>query len=215
MKLAFLGLILSMMFIDSVLAKSAKPIGEEFWFSAGYEYKFSKDFSINYTNEQRFELNNDEEKSIYNEVKPSYEILKDLTIDAGFRLRTKVENTNPEYISSLTYKYTILDFDLSGRLRYHKKIENDNATKDYLRVKFILKHEIIKDLNIKVQTEYFYRFLYDNGDRFDKNRSGLELDWEFVKNWDLSAFWLYENEFNTKKPTDTRVFGISLSFEFK
>jgi hypothetical protein len=214
MKYAVLILTAFIISIIPAQSKKAKSTGDEFWLESGYQYRLSKSFSIDYTLEQRFELNNDEEKTIYNEIKPSYKLFKGLTIDGGLRLRTKVYNTSLEYLSSLTYKYSIKKFDLSARLRYHKKIENDNTTKDYLRTKFSLAYEITKKIAVQAQTEFFYRCLYDYGDRFDKSRSGLDLDWAFAKNWELSGFWLYEHEFNTNKPNDTRIYGLSISLKF-
>lgn len=196
-------------------AKKFKPIINEFWLTTAYKYEYNKKLALEYTYEQRFELNGDKEKSVYNEITPSYKIFKNLSIDAGLRLRTKESNTNMEYLSSLSYKQSLWLFDLSCRLRYHYKIENDNSSKDYLRVKFDTDYDFTNYLSLQVQTEFFYHFNYDLGDRFDKSRSGFELDWEFIKNWDLSAFWLYEHEFNIKKPNDTRVYGVSISLKFK
>ena len=215
MKNIYLLIIIFILSFNQLQAKKYKSISEEFWVSSGYEYSLLKSFYIDYSLEQRFELNNNKEKSIYNEVKPSYKINKDLTIDVGIRLRTKAINTNLEYLSSLTYKFSIKNFDFSTRLRYHFKFENDNSSKQYIRAKFTLKHEIVNNLVLQANSEFFYHYFYDAGDRFDKSRSGIELEYEFAKNWEIAPFWLYEHEFNTNKPNDTRIYGLSLSVKFK
>lgn len=189
-----------------------KPVGQELWLGAGIKYEFLKDWEVFGEFESRKETTGNERTTNLFDLGVAYDFNKNVSANIATRIRDKQDRTDLEYIIAINGRYKFKPFELSGRLRYHRKYEKDDTPNNYLRIKLSLEYNITKDLSVQVQSEAFYLFLFDNGDRFDKLRSGVELDYEIIKSLKISAYWLYEDEFNVNKPQDTRIFGTGLKY---
>lgn len=190
-----------------------KPVGQEIWVSGGLSYEFINNWEVFGEFESRNETTGKEETTNLIDLGVSYDISKSISATIASRIRDKEDRTDLEWIAAINGKYKIKPFEISGRIRYHRKYEKDDTPNDYFRFKLALEYNITKELSIQAQSEAFYLFLFDPGDRFDKLRSGFELDYEIFNNFKISAFWLYEDEFNVKKPQDTRIFGLGLKYK--
>lgn len=199
-------------FSYSVLFSAEKPVGQEVWLGAGIKYEFVKDWEVFGEFESRNETTGKEETTNLYDLGVAYDFNKYVSANIATRIRDKQDRTDLEYLMAIIGNYKFKPFELSGRMRYHRKYEKDDTPNNYFRIKLSLEYNITKELSLQVQSEAFYLFLFDDGDRFDKLRSGVELDYEIIKSFKISAFWLYEDEFNVKKPQDTRIFGLGLKY---
>ena len=195
-------------FSYSVLFSGEKPVGQELWLGGGIKYEFLKDWEVFGEFESRKETTGKSETTNLFDLGVAYDLNKYVSANIATRIRDKRDRTDLEYLMAIIGNYKFKPFELSGRLRYHRKYEKDDTPNNYLRMKLSFEYNITKDLSVQVQSEAFYLFLFDDGDRFDKLRSGVELDYEIINSLKISAFWLYEDEFNVKKPQDTRIFGL-------
>ncbi len=211
LKQIFILLFISIL-ISTRVYSAEKPVGQELWLGAGIKYEFVQDWEVFGEFESRKETTGKERTTNLLDLGIAYDFNKYISANIATRIRDKQDRTDLEYIMAINGKYKFKPFELSGRLRYHRKYEKDDTPNNYLRMKLALEYNITKDLSVQVQSEAFYLFLFDDGDRFDKLRSGVELDYEIIKSLKISAFWLYEDEFNVNKPQDTRIFGIGLKY---
>lgn len=213
MRLKQISIKLFILMLIAMKAYSAeKPVGQELWMGAGIKYEFVKDWEVFGEFESRNETTGKEETTNLFDLGVAYDFNKYVSANIATRIRDKQDRTDLEYIMAVNGKYKFKPLELSGRLRYHRKYQKDDTPNDYFRIKLSLEYNITKDLSVQVQSEAFYLFLFDDGDRFDKLRSGVELDYEIIKSLKISAFWSYEDEFNVKKPQDTRIFGIGVKY---
>lgn len=213
MRLKYISIKLFIVVLIATKAYSAeKPVGQELWLGAGIKYEFLKDWEVFGEFESRKETTGKEETTNLFDIGVAYDFNKYVSANIATRIRDKQDRTDLEYLMAIIGNYKFKPFELSGRLRYHRKYEKDDTPNNYFRLKLALEYNITKDLSVQVQSEAFYLFLFDNGDRFDKLRSGVELDYEIIKSLKISAYWLYEDEFNVNKPQDTRIFGTGLKY---
>lgn len=208
-------------FASAVLLPAAgnakdKPVAEAIWSGASIEYEFVKDYELELDYENRCKLNDDKAVTNLVDLGISHDFSKNLVAGLVFRLRCKQGDTDFEWKPYVTGKYKIIDpLTLSARLMYHHEYDKNDHPEEYARIRLMAEYEFSKSFSAKIRTEAFYHFAYDEGDRFDKTRSGIELEYKIIKPLSIALFWQYDNEFNENKNQDSRIFGLNLGYKFK
>ncbi len=195
------------------LYSQEKPVGDEIWQEYGLSWEFIKDFDVSLNYEKRRETSGKLRKTDLLDLGLSYRLNKRFSFKAGIRNRSKEDRNDIEWIIASYFKCKYERAEFAARIRFHRKYEKDDTPNNYIRLKLSSAYNFSKNLSVQVQSELFYLSFSGGTDKFDKLRSGIEFDYEIIKGLSFSGYWLYEDEFNVKKPQDTRIFGFGIKYK--
>lgn len=186
---------------------------------------FTKRFSANIGYEHRFNNFFTTYQALI-EPSVSYEIIKPLSIGAEWRImadqdiKRRIKYKQRGAIS-LRYKKTIGDFEL--KLKTAIQYGFDDLTNDTSnnRKKIINRNSIAVDYDLfgsRFTPFAGYEFFYDinnpNGGIINQSRTKLGTSYRISKASDLSAYYIFENEFNVANPVDAHIIGFSYEYKF-
>lgn len=211
-KISLASLAALLMIFGSLSAKEKPPVTEA-WTGAGLEYDISKKLEAALDYENRVQTDGGKSATNLYDFGLSYDLTKQLESGFVMRFKDKPSGMLYEFKPYVSYKYKFSDFAVKTRIMYENEFQNGNSPDHYFRFRTGLSYNISKKLEAEVKTEYFYHFSYDRGDRFNKNRSTVELSYEIAKPLEISAFWMYQNEMNERKMQDSRVWGLHLYYK--
>jgi hypothetical protein len=214
MKFVISLITLSILFsFESLFAKKVyiPYVGSESWNSIELSYNINRWIGIEFENESRFELDHEKSTKILNTIGISTKPLTFMKMDGLFRVRHKNSVPSIEFLIQETSKFSISNVDFKHRLRFQYKM------KDYERIwrnKFEINYEIIDNLTVGLSTESFYYLYSIDFGKFQEMRHEIFLEKGITKNIKVVLGFLYEIEFNIKKPKDARIYNIGLGFSF-
>lgn len=201
---------------ESSIAKKKYPIEDgNTWLSIGIKKNLPYNFQLSLSQELRYgDYSNNLHQSL-SDIGLIYKISKELKVSLSFRYRDIVidEETRDEIYSNFSYKNKINDFVISSRTRLHVKFRDNKESINNIRNLLSLGYEINKYIKPFVATEVFYRFLYDEGDRFSQARYSLGVDFIILEWLELEAFFTREEEYNNDKAINSNIIGLELGIE--
>jgi hypothetical protein len=182
------------------------------------------DASVDY--EHRFNNNLTTFDQALIEPSVSYTFIKSLSIGAEWRFmieqdqirRLSYKNRGTLFIR---YKKSIGDFDL--KLKTAIQYGFDELTVDFFsyQKKIINRNTISIDYNwfgTKFTPfagyEFFYHINNPNGGIINKSRLKLGTTYRISRASEISAYYIFENEFNVAYPVDANIIGFSYDFKF-
>jgi hypothetical protein len=114
---------------------------------------------------------------------------------------------------NLYINYKIDDIQLLYRFKYqYEFIREKDENEQHIRNRLKIRANYLNQLKPYLLTELYYRYDWSKGDRFDKYRLSLGLDWKINKMNTLTIFYMYEEEINVKSPNISNIFGLFYGF---
>ncbi len=215
-------LILIFLFLSIISTKDGmakqKTLKEErqVWFSGKLEYEINNKFEISIAQEIRLSKNYGVITQSISDIGGYFNPNNFFKIGLFYRFRQlpdKDENRSEIY-SNFTFKYELYDFDFSDRSRIHIKLRENKESINNFRNMLSVKYEQFKLIKPYVAAEIFYRFLFDEGDRFNQVRYYTGLKFEPYHDHQIDFYFMREEEFNTDKPFNSNVIGLEYSFHW-
>ncbi len=183
----------------------------ESWNSINLKYNFLKKFKLSYEGEARYELDYEKEKTYLNSLTFGYEFLNNVEVELSYRIKHKDLIPRNEYFVALNYAIDIRDFELDYRFMYQYKEKNYET---YLRNKFKLEYDFSKKFSTSLYNETFYNFTNLEFGEFEESRTGIAIEYEFIKDFEFELGFVYLSEFNVKKPKLARLIKTGLTYSF-
>ena len=211
----FLFLLVFFISISELKSQNVKSNDLQLWAAFELEFKLLNDLSLQLSDEMRFEKNIDQLDCNLIDVGLQYKITNFLKVSAAYRLKTRRDKTNDNvFLLATTASINLDRFDLSYRVRYenepYKENEKENNIRNRLAVQYNIKGSPISPF---VSGEIFYRFLYNKGDRFNRYKLRIGIEYKPVKNQKIELDYTYDSEFNMKKIDIKRIIGITYSID--
>jgi len=211
----FLFLLVLFISISELKSQNIKSNDLQLWAAFELEFKLFSDLSLQLSDEMRLEKNIDQLDYNLIDIGLQYKITDFLKVSATYRLKTRRDNTNDNvFLLASTASIDIDRFDLSYRVRYenepYKENEKENNIRNRLAVQYNIKGSPISPF---VSGEIFYRFLYNKGDRFNRYKLRIGIEYEPIKNQKIDLDYTYDSEFNMKKIDIKRIIGITYSID--
>jgi hypothetical protein len=106
-------------------------------------------------------------------------------------------------------------FDLDTRIRgQHSLYSDDKVAETYLRAKVKAKYNLKKNpLNPVADAEFYYN-PYITSRAFEVFRWSVGLEFELIKDLDLSFMYRFEREFNVVAPQQSNILIVAFSHDF-
>ncbi|HPS11758.1 MAG TPA: DUF2490 domain-containing protein [Prolixibacteraceae bacterium] len=155
----------------------------------------------------------------------SYEVIKPLTIGAEWRimadqnLKRRVSYKQRGAIS-LRYKKEIGDFDLKIKTAIQYGFDDLTNTSGNFN-KLINRNSVSIDYTIYkskfapfASYEFFYYLNDPHGGIINQSRLRAGTSYRLSKAAEISAYYLFENEFNVADPVDSHIVGFSFGYKF-
>lgn len=208
----FFSVFLFFLFSVSLFAKKeyVPYVGNETWNSLELNYKLNKFISIEYESEARIELDYEKNIKLLNTVGVGYNILKFYKLESFIRVRHKNSIPSVEYLIQGTVKYSFSNLDFKHRLRFQYKAKD---VERIWRNKLELSYNFLEKFKSGINSEAFLNVYTSNYSKIESFRHSIFLEYSLSDKVSIETAFMYENEFNTKKPKDARIYLIGLSFE--
>lgn len=193
------------------------------WTSVNIEKKITTDFSVELSEELRFNENISELGTVFTEVGGDYKLIKHVTVGASYRFiqRRRVDDfysLRHRYTFTATLRYKIKKMAINLRERYVTQYADINTSEDgkipqkYLGSKLTLKYDLEKKYTPFLYTELFYNLSIPEGNDFDNVRYAAGFEYEFNKKNSIELSYLVNKEFNVNNPLTSYVIEIAYNF---
>ena len=185
----------------------------QLWSAFDLKYKIINDLSFLFSEEMRFDENIDQFNCNLIDLGFQYKFTSYLRASAVYRFKSKRDKTNESiYIVAATASFDIKNFAFSHRTRWENEPYKENEKENNLRNRFGVKYKI-KNFPITPYTsaEVYYRFLYDTGDRFNRYKLRIGIEYEPIKKQKIELDYTYDSEFNMNKIDIKRIIGVTYS----
>ncbi len=199
------------------------------WTSVNLEKKITADFSLNLSEELRFNENISELGTAFTEFGGDYKLIKNLTAGISYRFiqKRRVDDfysTRHRLIFNLSYRHKIKKLSITLRERFQTQYADIYSSEDgkipehTLRSKLTLKYDFDKKYFPFIYTELFYQLNNPEGNELVNVRYAAGFEYEFNKRSSLDLFYLINKEINVNNPWTDYVIGVAYNFilpEFK
>lgn len=184
------------------------------WIGATLKRKVSDRVSVTIEQQTRTKNRLDDLHSSFLEAGVKYKFGKRYSVKTQLRYSIRNDARNTMRVS--------MDFGSKWRIKpaklmfkYRARFQNavvtytgENIT--YLRNRVSIEYKVSKKWKINTMYESFFRF--NDRNEFRTNRYGLGGTYSYSKRLDVDIFYLYDQEFNVKKPEHVGVFGVQLNW---
>lgn len=197
----------------------------QFWFAAGIKREIKYDLEVNLNTNLR--LNNfGELATLYQEASLKYTKLDWLRPSIEYRIVTKYdERRNYENSHRLNFnadfRHKIAQIKFGARLRYQMYIGGFISDGGDLDPAFRIKPHVSWDrpkskITPEASVELFYNPVYGPyGNRFNRVRYGLTLDFDLPKSNEISLTYYYGQKFSSKNNYNEHILSLEYTFEWK
>jgi len=190
---------------------------EELWTGAGIRYDVNKNFRLDLEQECRWKDHIGTFKFTYTEVGIRWRISKIFSLRGKYRyLFVPNDHDAGKYYldGNVDLSKKRFPLSLSYRLRYERGNEFVvSKTENWLRNQIELNWNMSKVADPFLGWENFRRL--DGINQARANRYSFGIDWRLSKILSLSSFYIFEDEFNVKKPQDRHIIGLRLTYRFR
>jgi hypothetical protein len=183
-------------------------VGNEIWNSAQIDYQASKKLSINYEFESRTELDYEKNQKFLNTFGIGYKVIPGIEINGLIRVRHKNSIPSFEYMLQETSKFSINKIEIKHRLRFQYKMKDFERI---LRNKFEVNYKLFDNFQIGINSESFLYLYHIDFSKFQEMRNSVFCEFSLSKMISIESGFMYETEFNVKKPKDARIYFLGLS----
>ena len=196
------------------------------WASVNLEKKFSKKFSIHFSEELRFNENISELGLFFSELTGEYQFSKMVSISGGYRFiqRRRLDDSysiRHRYLVNLNIKKKFGQVGTNFRLRYQSQYADVESSPDgkvpdnYLRPKLTLKYDLNKKYTPYISGEMFVDLNRPDGILFDNYRVEAGVDYEISKRSSIDLGYLISKEIQVKDPWTNYVIVVGWNYIFK
>lgn len=190
---------------------------KELWTGAGIRYDINRRFRMDIEQECRWKDQMGTFKFTYTEVGIRWRINRIFSIRGKYRYLFVPD----DYDGGKFYLDGNVDLSkkrfplsISYRLRYERGNEFVvSKMENWLRNQFEINWNMSKIADPYLGWENFRRL--DGINEARANRYSFGIDWRLSKIISLSSFYIFEDEFNVKKPLDRHIIGLRLTYRFR
>jgi len=190
---------------------------KELWTGAGIRYDINRRFRMDIEQECRWKDQMGTFKFTYTEVGIRWRINRMFSIRGKYRYLFVPD----DYDGGKFYLDGNVDLSkkrfplsISYRLRYERGNEFVvSKMENWLRNQFEINWNMSKIADPYLGWENFRRL--DGINEARANRYSFGSDWRLSKIISLSSFYIFEDEFNVKKPLDRHIIGLRLTYRFR
>lgn len=197
----------------------------QLWTNISLEKKLTKTFSLNFTEEVRFNENISEVGQFFSDLGGTYKISKAWRVSANYRFTNKrqVDNSYSKrhrYYLDLSFKKKFDLIVFSFRTRFQSQYADIYSSNDgtfpsyYSRNKLSLKLDLNKKYLPYLNAEMFYQLNNPDGNKVDNMRYSVGLEYEFNKRMGVDLFYMIQQEYNVKNPERDFVVGVGYKYSF-
>jgi len=192
----------------------------------GLQKDITKKLNASIDLEQRFDNYLTKFDQVLIEPSVSYNIFKPLSIGAEWRvmceqdLRRRISYKQRGAIS-LRFKESVGDFDVKIKTTIQYGFDDLTNTDSNNRKKIINRNSLSVDYNWFGSKftpfagyEFFYYINNPNGGIINQSRLKLGTTYRISKASEISAYYIFENEFNVANPVDANIIGFAYSYKF-
>lgn len=185
------------------------------WLQAGVEIDLPKKFTLEISEEQRYNVETSDAYGLYSNLSLEYKWNKQLFTTAEYRYKIPGDSKAQSHrvAATVQYKNTIGEFDWSVKTKLQYDIKPDKYETSAWRNKIGLKYDGWKDLKPYVTYEVIYALL-NTGSIFNNIRPEFGFDYEFSKEHEITAYYLINKDFNEPDPLSMYVLGLSYVYKF-
>jgi predicted porin len=218
-------LILVVVFVLSGLKGNAQTTDFRARLGLDVQKDITRKLSASLAYEHRFNYNLTRFDEAFIEPGVSYDLLKSLKIGAEWRfilnqtLKGKIEYKQRAAVY-IKFKQPIGDFDLNLRTALQYGF-------DEITLALNNNQNLVSRNSVEVEYNWFgskfkpfagYEFYYHindpNGGIINESRTKAGIAYRFSKKSELSAYYIFDNEFNVPFPVDANIIGIGYSQKF-
>ncbi|MFN0275471.1 MAG: DUF2490 domain-containing protein [Chitinophagales bacterium] len=185
------------------------------WLQAGIEIDLPKKFTLDISEEQRYNIETSDAYALYSNISLEYKWNKHLFTGAEYRYKTPGAYNAPAHrvATSITYRNSFNDFNWNVRTKLQYDIKPDNFETSAWRNKIGLKYDGWKDIKPYVSYEVFYALLF-SGNTFNTIRPEFGVNFQLSKQHEITAYYLIDKNFNEYDPLTLYVLGLNYLFKF-
>lgn len=191
------------LFIFNLGAKNISAQSDDFALRTGIELKkdFRKGFGLSVDYQYRRNQNLSRFQASYFSISPTYKINKYFITSAEFRYGISHVWDRYRYAFYFTAKNNIKKFSFSSRIGYLYETFAQEVTDidqfpstNNIRFRLLAEYKISKRFKASISTEPIISLQY--GMNMQQMRNIIELDWEFMKNNEISVSYLQMPQFS-------------------
>lgn len=215
MKIIKFSILAFIFFIQSnSLFSENRRYDDELWSEVEIELPISKDVDFSLSQQFRFDNDVTKFKASLTDLGLALRFDKSFKLSGTYRLKRVPDEIYNEYHLNGYFSQKILsDIEFNFRSRFQARIPRGNDNEYYIRLRPYINLEVSDVFSPYFGVEYYYRFLYDEGDRFNKSRFFLGTDIAISKSYSMKIYYMLQREFNEKKPQTSNIAGISFKYE--
>ncbi|HBF88526.1 MAG TPA: hypothetical protein DDX39_07785 [Bacteroidales bacterium] len=216
---------ITLVLLLSIVSSYSQVNDAGLWTNLFIEKKITPDFSIVFSEEFRLNENITELGSISSEIGVDYKINKYISITTCYRYKNKrhlddsYDNRNRFY-ADFTFRKKIKPIIIRLRTRLQSQFTDMYSSSEglipqnYIREKLTFKLDLDKKISPWIYAESYIRLSNSEPLFIDKIRYSAGFEYAINRMHGIELFYLYQTEYNVKKPSSDFVFGVGYHFTF-
>ncbi len=203
---------------SNLYAKKSYPMEDgQTWGSFQIKKVVLKNLDVELSQELRYSDYSTKLNQSLTDIGLSYKLSNFFKVGLFYRYRNLIldEEIRDEVYANASFKYAWNDFTFTDRARLHIKFRDDDETINNFRNKLKIDYNTSTFVSPFIESEIFYRFIYENGDRVTQARYALGLAFEITDYLEIDTYFMREQEYNTKKAIHSNIIGIDFSVNLK
>lgn len=190
-----------------------KPSDLELWTGGTLNFKFSKNFSLDVTENVRFNNSISTYKKSFTELGLKIKLNDKFSIKPSYRAILGLNSSIDHRIFfDGNYKLNKKGFPLS--LSYRMRVQHQFVSaKTYLRNKIKLGYNFTKLVDPFVAYEAFFRFNSKNEFRVSRLTFGLE--WRINKKLEVTSYFRLQDDIFIKNPERQNIIGLMVEYKIR
>ena len=190
-----------------------KPTDTELWTGGTINFKLTKRFALDVSEQVRFDNNISSYKKSFTNIGLKIKLNKHFSLKPSYRFIALPISTFDHRVSLDGYykwKKKKIPLSFSYRMRFQHQFV---SSKSYLRNKLTMGYNLSKLVDPFFAYEIFFRFNGKN--EFRVSRFTLGLDWKINKRVGLTSYYRLQDDIFIKKPKRQHIIGIMLNYKIK
>jgi len=182
------------------------------WTGAEFRFNINDHFDIDYYQEVRADLNEKKHRYLYNDFAIGFTPNDAFRFSAAYRHRLKNATYRDEVHFNGSYSIDLRPIGFDIRLRLHRKYDDDDTRRDFLRTRLSISYRYDKNLRFAAQAETFNRIDENKKESLEKGRYGASVEYRFSRAVRMEVKYLFEDDMTLKKPKDAHIYSIGFDF---
>ena len=185
---------------------------DELWVGFEVKYDITDDLMFEFGQQARYKEDYSVFKMSLTDFGLHYRFTDNFKAFAFYRLRSRDEKPQHAAILALYAEEKWKPITIQYRLRFQNTFDLEDDNEYLIRNKLKVEADIKKLPFIPfTAAEIFYRHGYDKGDRFNRYRLYAGVEFDLPNKQKIDLLFIYQEEFNMKKPDLRRIIGLYYS----